>query len=207
MATLRQKLIEAEKALLIAKVNFNDASKALTFGIDVGMSPMQMARVEYNKAVKDVKQLKANRLKLNGKIHVAKEKAQEYTQQVLKTMNDLTGGVDVLKDGSEGEFSKLVTVFKMSHGKLIEAETNAIESKKLDLLDKEGKELDVDLGKLRLKLKVSEANKVVVMAKLRSAKRKVVAARSVVKRKRRWRKLGLMLGLMLNLLWRPRRQR
>ena len=45
LATLRQKLIEAEKALLIAKVNFNDASKALTFGIDVGMSPMQMAHV------------------------------------------------------------------------------------------------------------------------------------------------------------------
>ena len=97
-------------------------------------------------------------------------------------MNDLTGGVDVLKDGSEGEFSKLVTVFKMSHGKLIEAETNAIESKKkLDLLDKEGKELDVDLGKLRLKLKSFEANKVVVMEKLRSAKkRKVVAAQKAL---------------------------
>ena len=45
LATLRQKLIEAEKALLIAKVNFNDASKELAFGIGVGMSPMQMARV------------------------------------------------------------------------------------------------------------------------------------------------------------------
>ena len=50
LVVLRRKVVEAEKALLIAKVNFNEASQALAFGIDVGMSPMQMARAEYNKA-------------------------------------------------------------------------------------------------------------------------------------------------------------
>ena len=73
LVVLRRKVVEAEKALLVAKVNFNEASQALAFGIDVGMSPMQMARAEYNKAKADLAKLRKNRRVIDRKILAAKE--------------------------------------------------------------------------------------------------------------------------------------
>ena len=137
LVVLRRKVVEAEKALLVAKVNFNEASQALAFGIDVGMSPMQMARAEYNKAKADLAKLRKNRRVIDRKILAAKEKAKEYTDTVLQTMSSIMEG-DVALNGAAAENLKLGAVYKMSHGKMIEAQRTAAESKaKLQEMDVE----------------------------------------------------------------------
>ena len=104
LVVLRRKVVEAEKALLVAKVNFNEASQALAFGIDVGMSPMQMARTEYNKAKADLAKLRKNRRVIDRKILAAKEKAKQYTDTVLQTMSSIMEG-DVALNGAAAENS------------------------------------------------------------------------------------------------------